>query len=98
MKVYLTAIIKSKPEHTAEVAQVLGNMVIQTRKETACIQYDLHQSIEDKNIFVFYEIWENKQGLNLHNEQLYIREFGKLADEKLAEKPAIYLIQKIEKE
>ncbi|MCE7054696.1 antibiotic biosynthesis monooxygenase [Algoriphagus sp. AGSA1] len=97
MKVYLTAIIKSKPEHTEEVAQVLGDLVIQSRKETACIQYDLHQSIEDKNIFVFYEIWKNQQGLDLHNEQLYIREFGKLADEKLAEKPTVYLTQKIEK-
>lgn len=44
MKIYLTAIIKSKPEHTAEVLQILGNMVTQTRKETACIKYDLHRS------------------------------------------------------
>ncbi|WP_439490567.1 putative quinol monooxygenase [Algoriphagus sp.] len=98
MKIYLTAIIKSKPEHTAEVARVLGDLVMQTRKETACIQYDLHQGIEDKNIFVFYEIWENQQGLDLHNEKLYIKEFVKLADEKLTEKPLVYLTQKTEKE
>lgn len=95
MKIYITAIIKSKPEHTAEVAQVLENMVTQTRKETACIRYDLHQGIEDKNLFVFYEIWENQQGLDRHNEQLYIKAFGQSAVEKLQEKPGIYLLEKI---
>lgn len=60
MPIYLTAIIKSKPEHTTAVAQVLKNMVIETRKETACIQYDLHQGSEDKDLFVFYEIWEDQ--------------------------------------
>lgn len=95
MKVYITAIIKSKPEYTAEVVQVLKNMVTQTRKETACIQYDLHRSIDDKNLFVFYEIWESQRGLNLHNEQPYIKAFGQLVDEKLQEKPSIYLLEKI---
>ena len=95
MKIYITAIIKSKPEYTAEVMRVLENMVAQTRQETACIQYDLHRSIDDKNLFVFYEIWESQQGLNLHNEQPYIQEFGRLADEKLQEKPSIYLLEKI---
>ncbi|QIH34740.1 putative quinol monooxygenase [Sphingobacterium sp. DR205] len=94
MKIYLTAIIKNRPEHTAEVVQVLENMVIQTRKESACLQYDLHRSIDDKNLFVFYEIWENQQGLNLHNQQPYIKDFGQLADEKLQEKPGIYLLEK----
>ncbi|SFW67298.1 putative quinol monooxygenase [Chitinophaga sancti] len=98
MKIYLTAIIRSKPEHTVEVVQVLENMVIQTTKEPACIQYDLHRSIlQDENLFVFYEIWESQQALDLHNEQSYIKDFGQLADEKLQEKPEIYLTRKIEK-
>jgi len=97
MKIYLTAIIKSKPEYTDDVVQVLENMVLQTRKETACIQYDLHRSIRDENLFVFYEIWESQQALDSHNEQPYIREFGQLADEKLQEKPEIYLTRKMKK-
>jgi len=95
MKIYITAIIKSKPEYTAEVARVFENMVTLTRKETACIQYDLHRSMDDENLFVFYEIWESQQGLNLHNEQPYIKEFGQLANEKLQEKPGIYRLEKM---
>lgn len=89
MKIYLTAIIKIKSEHFNEVKSILENMVLQTRKETACLQYDLHQGIDDKNVFVFYEIWENQQGLDSHNNQPYIKEFGAIVKEKLQELPQI---------
>ncbi len=95
MKIYLTAIIKSKPKFLQEVKETLESMVVQSRKETACIQYDLHQSMEDQTIFTFYEIWENNEGLAQHNEQPYIKSFGNLVTEKLQEKPLIYLTQKI---
>jgi len=57
--------------------------------------YDLHQSLDDVNLFVFYEIWENREGLDLHFQQSYIREFEQLANEKLAEKPGLYKTRKI---
>ncbi|GAB0156672.1 putative quinol monooxygenase [Chryseobacterium sp. Alg-005] len=90
MKIYLTAIIKAKEEYRAEVLETLQNMVTETRKEAACELYSLHQGIEDKNQFVFYEIWQNEDGLALHNQQPYIQAFGALVDEKLQEKPRIY--------
>lgn len=95
MKIYITAIVESKPEFQPEVKSVLENMVEHTRKESACISYDLHQDIENENRFVFYEIWKNQQGLYNHNEQPYIKAFGNLAKEKLREKPIILLTYKI---
>lgn len=91
MKIYLTAVIKAKEEHQAEVLEVLQNMVTETRKEEANELYSLHQGIEDKNQFVFYEIWKNEEGLTQHNQQPYIQTFGAIADEKLQEKPQIYI-------
>ncbi|MFP3833345.1 putative quinol monooxygenase [Chryseobacterium sp. SIMBA_028] len=91
MKIHLTAVIKSKEEHQSEVLEVLQNMVKETRKEEACELYTLHQGIEDKNQFVFYEIWKNEEGLAQHNQQSYIQAFGALVDEKLQEKPQIYI-------
>ncbi|MGD1320085.1 putative quinol monooxygenase [Chryseobacterium sp. 2R14A] len=93
MKIYLTAVIKAKEEHRNEVLEVLQNMVKQTRKEEANELYTLHQGIEDKNQFVFYEIWKSEEGLKQHNEQSYIKAFGNLVDEKLQEKPQIYLTE-----
>jgi len=95
MKIYLTAIIKAKEEHRTEVLEVLQNMVSETRKEEANELYTLHQGIEDKNQFVFYEIWKSEEGLARHNHQPYIQAFGALADEKLQGKPEIYLTELI---
>lgn len=90
MKIYLTAIIKSKEEHRNEVLEVLQNMVKETRKEEACELYSLHQGTENKNEFVFYEIWKDEAGLEQHNQQPYIKAFGAIVDEKLQEAPQIY--------
>jgi len=89
MKIYLTAVIKAKDEYREEVTSVLQNMVQQTRKEEACELYNLHQGLDDKNLFTFYEIWKTKEGLEAHNEQPYIQAFGNLVEEKLQEKPTI---------
>ncbi|KQT25964.1 antibiotic biosynthesis monooxygenase [Chryseobacterium sp. Leaf405] len=91
MKIYLTAIIKAKEEHRTQVLEVLQNMVKETRKEEASELYTLHQGVEDKNQFVFYEIWKSEEGFPQHNQQPYIQAFGALADEKLQGKPQIYL-------
>ncbi|MEC5173703.1 putative quinol monooxygenase [Chryseobacterium nepalense] len=93
MKIYLTAIIKAKEEYRAEVLEVLQNMVKETVQEEANELYTLHQSIEDKNHFIFYEVWKSAEGLEKHNQQPYIKAFGNLVDEKLLEKPQIYKSQ-----
>jgi quinol monooxygenase YgiN len=93
MKIYLTAVIKAKEEYRTEVLEVLRNMVKETQKEEASELYTLHQGIEDKNQFVFYEIWKSEEGLAQHNQQPYIKAFGALVDEKLQEKPQIYLTE-----
>ncbi|MDH7463149.1 putative quinol monooxygenase [Chitinophagaceae bacterium 26-R-25] len=91
MKIYLTAIIKTKDQYRSEVLAVLQRMVEQTRKEEACELYSLHQGIDDKNLFTFYEVWKSKEGLDAHNQQPYIKAFGELVQEKLQEKPTIIL-------
>lgn len=93
MKIYLIAVIKAKEEYRTEVLEVLQNMVKETQKEEANELYTLHQGIEDKNQFIFYEIWKSKEGLAQHNQQPYIQAFGALVDEKLQEKPQIYLTE-----
>ncbi|MBW8687892.1 putative quinol monooxygenase [Chitinophaga rhizophila] len=89
MKIYLTAVIKAKRAYTASIASMLQNMVVHTKKESACLQYDLHRSTENDNVFFFYEIWENQEGLDMHNLQPYIREFVKVAEDQLEEPPLI---------
>ncbi|WP_118973221.1 putative quinol monooxygenase [Taibaiella koreensis] len=90
MNIHLTAIIRSKPAYIDNVKALLENMVLHSRQEAACLQYDLHQGTDDPALFTFYEIWENAAALEQHNTQPYIRAFAAIAGEQLQEPPAIY--------
>lgn len=95
MKINLTAIIKSKPESREEVKVLLLNMVENSKKEKACLQYDLHQNQEDDAVFIFHEIWENEAGLELHNTQPYIQKFIRESGNLISEPILIYKTDKI---
>lgn len=95
MKINITAIIKSKPETTEVTKEILTEMALNSKNEKACIQYDLHQSIEEPTCFFFHEIWEDEESLALHNTKPYILKFVKQAETILAETPEIYKTKKI---
>jgi len=95
MKINITAIIKSKPETIEITKALLTEMAVNSKQETACIQYDLHQSKDEPEYFFFHEIWDNQQDLDLHNAKPYIQKFVQKASEILAETPKIYKTKKI---
>ncbi|WP_316821334.1 putative quinol monooxygenase [Pedobacter gandavensis] len=75
MNINLTALIKSTEGNAEAMKALLLELLTESRKEKACIQYDLHQDQENRNIFIFHEIWESQEGLDLHNAQAHIARF-----------------------
>jgi quinol monooxygenase YgiN len=75
MSIYLTAIIKSKAGLTEALKPHLLELVSHSKKEAACIQYDLNQVEDDPNIYIFHEEWSDAAGLELHNGQPHIQQF-----------------------
>lgn len=96
MKIHLTAILKSKEEFTEEVKGLLKNLVENSRKEIGCLQYDLHRDIENSNVFIFHEIWQNKEIFEAHNSQQYVKDFFEMASNLLKEKPEIFFTNKLD--
>ena len=68
----ITAIIKSKKENIEQVRNMVHHLVTETRKEAACIRYDLHTT---ENVFIIWEEWQDQPGLDFHNNQLYLQDF-----------------------
>ena len=95
-QVYITAIVRGRPEYRSELKDVLDNLVEQSRKEVACLRYDLHTTINDPDTFTFYEIWNDARGLERHNEQPHVKEFISRMDTLLAEQPVILLTKKVD--
>jgi quinol monooxygenase YgiN len=90
MQINLTVIVKSKPESIETMKSLLQDLVRNSRKEAACIQYDLHQNLEKPNIFIFHEVWQDKEGLDNHNLQAYIKSFLENSKSLFQEPTLIY--------
>lgn len=79
-RITVLARVRAKEGLEDRVREVLLGLVAPTRAEAGCLNYDLHQSIEDKTLFMFYENWVSLDALNQHLESPHIND----AEEKLA--------------
>lgn len=91
MIAYATA-QKGKEKETFEL---LSGLVAPTRAEKGCINYDLHQSLEDPRLFVFYENWENQEVLDRHFQTSHVLSAMEKSAKILTEPVQITLLKQI---
>ncbi len=70
------AYMKAAPGKRAELKAALEALVEPTNKEAGCVNYDLHQGIEDPDRFFFYENWESDSDLDAHLDAPHLRDFA----------------------
>jgi len=87
--------IKAKPGMGEKVKEELLALVPPTRTEPGCINYDLHQALDDKSSFVFYENWLSKKDLDEHLQMPYLQAFLAKAEHLLAQPVDITLWEMI---
>ena len=90
-KVTVFALVKAKPGMEEAVKQERSALGGPTRTEEGCINYDLHQSLDHKGHFRFYENWTSKELLDRHLQSAHVQRFIAKADGLLAEPPEITL-------
>lgn len=93
--VTVIAFINAKPGKEAAVKQALLDLILPTRQEKGCINYDLHQWPEKPGHFVFYENWQNRETLDAHLATAHLRAFEEIAGGWLAEPADIQIWEKI---
>ena len=84
-KLTVVARIRAKSGLEDKVKGELLNLISPTRKESGCLNYDLHQSQEDKGLFLFYENWTSRQDLDDHLKTPHLQAFLGKSGELLAE-------------
>ena len=67
MNLYIVALFRFKENHLFEALELLKNLVIKTRKEQGCLQYDLIEDRENKGTFFIVELWETEDHHHLHS-------------------------------
>lgn len=90
-KVTVVAVLKAKPEHLERTKAELEKMVEETQKENGCINYDLHEKLDEPGTFLFHENWESQEALDKHMQTKHFEHLTSIADEILSEPPQIGL-------
>ena len=92
----LTVIAKLKAKGGSEeqLYQELRGLVGPTRAEEGCINYDLHRSVEDPNLFMFYENWESQPLWEQQMESPHLSEFSS-KQEELTETWELFVGEKV---
>ena len=75
----------AKPGKEQELREALEALIPTTLAEKGCVNYDLHQGVEDPRWFFFYENWDSAEDLDAHLQAPHLVEFAGRLDELLDE-------------
>ncbi|MEU1288862.1 putative quinol monooxygenase [Kitasatospora sp. NPDC005856] len=66
---------RALPEQAAELKELLISLALRARREEGCLEYHVHQDVDDSDLLFFYEVWRTAQDLDNHLAQPHMREF-----------------------
>lgn len=84
MQLTIVAKIEAKPGSEDLVYQELQNLIAPTQVEDGCLNYDLHRSIENPALFLFYENWTNQELWEVHMQSTHIKGFEQKTEGAIA--------------
>ena len=87
--------IKAKPGKESAVRQELLSLVAPSRKDAGCLNYDLHQGLDNPALFLFHENWTSKAHLDAHLQKPDLQAVLAKVGQLVAEPPQITLWEKI---
>jgi quinol monooxygenase YgiN len=70
------AYMRAKPGQEAELRAALEALIQPTTGERGCVNYDLHQGVEDPSVFFFYENWDSAGDLDAHLDAPHLQDFS----------------------
>ncbi|MFI3257111.1 MAG: putative quinol monooxygenase [Spirochaetales bacterium] len=71
----LVVVVEVKAEKKEFVKNEMEKLVIESRKEGGCIDYTIHEDIENENRFVFYENWKSTEDWQMHESTKHFQEY-----------------------
>jgi len=91
----VVAQIKAKPGAESQVRRELLSLVVPSRKDPGCLNYDLHQALDNPALFLFHENWTDEAHLEQHLQKPDLKAVLARLEQLMAEPPQITLWKKI---
>ena len=71
----ILAFFRATPGRTQALGTALSTLVDPTRAELECLNYDLHQSLDDADVWIVHENWRSGAGLEAHTRSPHLQPF-----------------------
>ena len=91
----IMARISSQPHAEMQLRQILQDLVGPSRKEPACISYELFQNEENSLEFVTMEQWVDQAGAEAHMATPHVADAIARASNLLAQPPLIHRFKQL---
>jgi quinol monooxygenase YgiN len=74
---------KTRPEKSDAFEAFFSSFVEASRAEPGCIEYHMLRDKQDPTLFIFYEIWQSQEHLDVHSNLPHMKQFLAQRDEYL---------------
>jgi len=91
----IIAKLKAQAGKEAELEKVLREMLPKVKTEEGTLAYNLHRSLGDPTVFVFYEKYADKAALGVHSATPHFKEMGKALADLLDGAPEIEMLEEL---
>ncbi|MFZ4115508.1 MAG: putative quinol monooxygenase [Chthoniobacterales bacterium] len=88
-KYTVVAAFQARSGKEAALREALVKLLVPTRGEEGCLNYDLHESLEAPGKFLFYENWSSPEAHQKHMDSVHIKELAERLEELCANAPEI---------
>lgn len=95
-QVSVIAYIEIKPGTVEPFKAELNKLIASSRAESACINYDFHQSVNKPTHFLAYENWTSMAGLDQHAKSAHIQTFRENCAEMFVKPAEITIWKKLD--
>ena len=95
MPVILVAQIRAKQNRHIKLKQELTLLAEQTKTESGCQQFELHQAQQDPHLFVLWECFTTQSAFDTHMQQPYTKNYFELIKPNLTESTEAVRLNKV---
>jgi len=81
----VVAVFRARPGHEVTLGAALRAMLLPTREEAGCLNYDLHQVSDDPGLFFFHETWGSVDHHRAHLDTPHVRRLLAVSPDMLLE-------------
>ena len=82
--VTLVVVLRSKEGQQLLLEAEIRALISPTRKEEGCLQYDLHRSVDQPNLFLLHEVWATRAHHTAHTKTSHFLRWDARKDSLLA--------------